>query len=58
LTPLKHFLRLKKLNSAPKLHKLMPEIRNVWFSSNSSNFGHDRMSPNYAEKQKKHVPKI
>jgi hypothetical protein len=29
LTPLKHFLRLKKLNSAPKLHKLMPEIRNV-----------------------------
>jgi hypothetical protein len=26
MTPLKHFLHLKMLNSAPKLHKLMPEM--------------------------------
>jgi hypothetical protein len=29
--PLKHFLHLKMLNSAPKWHELMPEIPNVWF---------------------------
>jgi hypothetical protein len=62
------------LNSTPKWHKLMPEIPNVRFSANNnisdllqilateirltSKTGRDRMSPNYAEKRKKHVPKI
>jgi hypothetical protein len=56
------------LNSAPKLHKLMPEIPYVRFSCGNSNIRdlhvlqtsttrRDRMSPNY-EKRKKHVPKI
>jgi hypothetical protein len=73
--PLKRFLHLKMLNSAPKCHKLMPEIPNVRFSCGNSNITdllqiwplkfrptsttrRDRMSPNYAEKRKKHVPKI
>jgi hypothetical protein len=34
---LKHFLHLKMLNSAPKLHKLMPEIPYVRFSCGNSN---------------------
>jgi hypothetical protein len=63
------------LNSAPKWHKLMPEIPNMWFCCGNSNISEtyfkfcplkfrltstrrDRMSPNYTEKWKKHVPKI
>jgi hypothetical protein len=37
IDPLKRFLHLKMLNSAPKWHKLMPEIPNVWFSCGNSN---------------------
>jgi hypothetical protein len=34
---MKHLLHLKMLNSAPKLHKLMPEIPDVRFSCGNSN---------------------
>jgi hypothetical protein len=37
VTALKRFLHLKILNSAPKLHKLMPEIPYVGFSCGNSN---------------------
>jgi hypothetical protein len=37
IDPLKRFLHLKMLNSAPKWHKLMPEIPNVRFSCWNSN---------------------
>jgi hypothetical protein len=37
IEPLKRFLHLKMLNSAPKWHKLMSEIPNVRFSCGNSN---------------------
>jgi hypothetical protein len=54
------------LNYAPKLHKLMPEIAILGDLLQilplkfrlTSTTRRDRMSPNYAEKQKKHGPKI
>jgi hypothetical protein len=61
---LKRFLYLKMLNSAPKWHKCMPEIPNMWFYCGNSNIRDllqilaTEIQTNFNNSPRQNVPKL